>query len=378
MGLSNGQRDDIRNFLLSRGLAFKPLLDEMSDHVACDLENLMDNGLSYEDAWKKTINDLPENHFKEIQQETMGTINKRFTLSRVFTYVGMAALFIAAAFKVFHLQGADEALLMSLGALAIALLTSSVAGIYFNRDKNGALRVLTIVVGVILLMIGYAFKILHLPGADQLVGLSIVTLLAGMIVNTVFVYNHSSGNGNLFTFLHEKYSPGIERFLLIMSAVVIIVRLFAVGLVLIELVVIVAAGLQFTALCWTSMEKNPSKNNTVTLIAVIVAFTCTTVPMLGQMVAFDIRLALVTFFSFVGVFLSFRLDSSTKVSSYLILVIPMVKIGWMNSFASNIPLNVVVVGLMIAGIALSPKTSVSRTFMILSLSGYILELDTIL
>ncbi len=38
MGLSDGQRDDVRNFLISRGLAFKPLLDEMSDHVGCDIE----------------------------------------------------------------------------------------------------------------------------------------------------------------------------------------------------------------------------------------------------------------------------------------------------------------------------------------------------
>jgi hypothetical protein len=257
MGLSASQRDDVRNFLLGRGLAFKPLLDEMADHVACDLENLMDDGLSYEDAWKKTMSDLPEDHFKQIQKETMETINNRFNLSRIFTYVAIAALLFANGFKILHLQGADELILISLMVLALSLLTGSVAGIYFNRDKDGAMSVLSIVIGVVLLQLGYAFKILHLPGADQIVGLSVATLLAGMLVNTFIVYNKASGHGNLFTFLHDKYTPGIERFLLILVAMVLITPMTARGLVMINIVAIVASGLHLIALVWGKMEKDP-------------------------------------------------------------------------------------------------------------------------
>ena len=68
---------------------------------------------------------------------------------------------------------------------------------------------------MILLEIGYTFKILHLPGADQLITLSVVTLIVVLMINTLYVYNNASGRGNLFTSLHERYSPGIERFMLI-------------------------------------------------------------------------------------------------------------------------------------------------------------------
>ncbi|MEI9918497.1 MAG: hypothetical protein WDO14_06815 [Bacteroidota bacterium] len=376
MNLTNDQRDDIRNFLLSRGLAFKPLLDEMSDHVACDLENLMNEGMSYEDAWKQTINGLPENHFNQIQKETMETINHRFTISRVFTYIGMISLIIATIFKIMHLRGADGAVLIGISALGLSLLAGSVSGIYFNRDKEGAMRVVAIVAGIVLVMIAYMFKILHLPGADQMITLGVLTLLVSMVINTQYVYNNASGRGNLFTFLHGKHSPGIERFLLIMLPF-----LAFISLKLGHLIVIFAAGLQFIALVWSAMEKDTSKNDWVTLGAVITTCVCFAIPMFGELVVFNLRLLLVTVFSFAGAFLCFRLEPSRSASSYLVCIAPimffasaLVKLGWMNSFADNWPLNIIVSIAMVAAILLSPKTSITRTFMILSLAGYLLEL----
>jgi hypothetical protein len=376
MGLSKEQRDDIRNFLLGRGLGFKPLLDEMADHVSCDLEKLMTDGLSYEDAWKQTITRLPEDHFIQIQNETMQTINQRYSLSRVFTYVGMAALFGAVIFKVMHLAGGGGLLIGSFGALALALITGSVAGIYFNRDKDGALRVLAVVTGVLLLQAGYAFRLLHLTGATQLVALGVTVLLVAMIVNTMHVYKQASGSGNLFTFLHDKYSPGIERFILIISPLLVFTELK-----LVHLVVIFAAGLQFFALLWTNMEKDPSRNNIATAAAVILACMCFITPMLGEIVSFKIRLILVTLFSFVGAFLVWRLEPSKSVASYLVSLSPIMffmlaimKMGWMISFADNFAVNIIVVAALVAGIFFSPKMSIARTFMIISLAGYLLEL----
>ena len=379
MSLTPEQRDDIRNFLLSRGLAFKPLLDEMSDHVACDLETLMNKGLSYDEAWKQTITDLPEDHFNQIQKETMETINRRFILSRVFTYIGMVAIIVATMFKVMHLAGADQLVILSFGTLAASLLISSVSGIYINREKDGALRVIAMVTGVILLETAYMFKVLHLPGADQLVILGVVTLLVALTINTLYVYNNASGRGNLFTFLHEKYSPGIERFLLIILPFIF----FAYTTGIISVIVIFTAALQFTALIWTRMEKDLSKNNLSTLVLVIMAFSCVMIPMLGHLVVFNVRLTLVTLFAFVGAFLCFRFEPSRNTASYLICVVPimfflvaLMKTGWMHSFADNLPLNVVVMLAIATSIFLSEKCSISRTYMILSLSGYYLEIVT--
>lgn len=376
MALNDSQRNDIRNFLLSRGLAFKPLLDEMLDHVACDLEELMNNGLSYHDAWKQTINQLPEDHFIQIQKETMETINHRFMLSRVFTYAGMAALVGSIIFKIMHLAGANELLLAGIGALGISLISGSVAGIYFNRDKRGAIHVVSIVAGVILVQLGYVFRILHLPGGSQLLTLAVIVLLVTMVVNTLYVHANASGSGNLFTFLHDKYAPGIERFLLLISPLMIFGTLK-----LVHVIIVFAAGLQTLALIWSKMEKDTSKNDGVTLTTVIIACICLSIPMLGELVDYHVRLVLVTLFSFVGAFLAFRLEPSKSLYSYLVCIVPimffmlaLMKMNLMTSFGNNIALNVIVAGTMIVAIYLSPKTSITRTYMILSLAGYLIEM----
>jgi hypothetical protein len=372
MGLSTEQRDDIRNFLLSRGLAFKPLLDEMSDHIGCDLENMMNEGMTYEGAWKHTISQLPEDHFKQIQKETMETINQRFTLSRVFTYVAIVALFGAAVFKILHLKGIGELWILSFLALTVSLVSSSVSGIYFNRDKEGAFRVLGLVIGTIIMMLGYTFKIAHLPGADQLIIIATLTTLVAMVLSTLHAYS-GSGKANLFTFLHEKYTPGIERFLLLL-----IIPIFFSKMV--HIVLCYAAGLQFIALVWRQMYEDESQRNVPNVINVLLACICLLIPMLADVVPLPIRLMAIVLFNFVGVFLSLRFEKTRRASSYLVFIAPvmftltsMVNSGWMPSFAGNIPVNVVVCAIILAGIYLSPKHSALRTFMILSL-GYLLEL----
>jgi len=373
MELTSDQRDDVRNFLLSRGLAFKPLLDEMSDHVSCDLEELMKEGLTYEEAWKQTINQLPDDHFKNIQQETMETINQRFTLSRVFTYVALGGLFLASLFKLLHLRSPGEMAMLSFAALTVSLITGAVSGIYFNRDKEGAMRVLGLVAGTILMMIGYSFKIMHLAGADQLIILAVLITIVSMLVNTFYIYNRTSVNANLFTFLHEKYTPGIERFLLLLIIPILFSRL-------VHIVLVYAAGLQFIALMWRYMDQDASRRNLVNLVGIVVAFTCLMVPMLGGVVAFELRLTAVILFNIVGAFLSFRFEQKPRWSSYLVCIAPimltltsLVKLGWMTSFSDNLPVNAVICVAIVASVFLSPKYSVMRTFMIMAL-GYLLEL----
>jgi hypothetical protein len=183
----------------------------------------------------------------------------------------------------------------------------------------------------------------------------------------------------LFTFLHEKYSPGIERFLLIILPFIF----FAPTTGIICVIIIFTSTLQFTALTWTRMEKDLSKNNVTTLALVILAFTCVMIPMLGHMVDFNVRLIFVTLFSFVGAFLCFRFEPSRNPSSYLICVAPimffmiaLMKIGWMHSFADNWPLNVLVMLSMATSIYLSERASLTRTYMVLSMTGYYLEIVT--
>ena len=385
--LSEEQRSDIREFLIRCGLTFKPLLGEMCDHLACDIENRMKAGLSYKDSWAQVANEFPEDHFKIIQQETMETINKRFSLSRAFTYVALSTLLLALAFKIMHLQFADELLLVSFAALTVSLLVSSVSGIYLNREKKGALRVMGVVVGTILLLSGYTFRILHLPGADQLVMAGVIVSIVAMLFNTLYVYKNASGEGNLFTFLHEKHSPGIERFLLLLLLPMVLYRIATVvtqteySLAVIVLIIIIyASGLQFIALTWSGIENDLRHRNVSVLFSIIAAIICLVIPFAGELVSFYLRLTAVTLFSFIAALLALRFEPVRSVSWYLAYLIPvmftltaMVKIGWIPSFIDYDALNFIVIGLMTAGIFLSRKSGIMRAYFILSLAGYLVE-----
>lgn len=385
--LSEEQRSDIREFLISCGLTFKPLLSEMCDHIACDIEDRMKTGLSYEESWAQVVNTLPEDHFKLIQQETMETINKRFSLSRALTYVGLSTLFLALTFKVMHLQFANELLLVSYASLAVSLLSNSVSGIYLNREKKGALLVMGVVAGTILLLSGYAFLISHLSGAYQLVTAGVIVSMVAMLFNTFYVYKHASGEGNLFRFLHEKHSPGIERFLLLLIVPMALYRVVAVVAqaeyslaVVVLLVVIYASGLQFIALTWSGIEKDLRYRNVSILFSLIAAIICLVIPFAGELAPFYLRLTTVTLFSFFAASLALRFEPVRSVSWYLAYSIPalftlmaMVKIGWISSFIDNSALNIIVIGLMMAGIFLSRKGGIMRAYFILSLAGYLTE-----
>ncbi len=177
------------------------------------------------------------------------------------------------------------------------------------------LRVAGVVLGVILMIFGYAFKILHLAGADRVIVMSVIVLMSALIANTLYVYNHASGSGNLFTYLHEKYSPGIERFLLMSTVLVVIfgvLKLFGGQgrsfISLINVVAIYGAGLQMFSLAWRKIEQDLSQRNAVNVILLVITFACLCLPMLASMIDYEIRLVAVTLFSIVAAIVAFRMD----------------------------------------------------------------------
>lgn len=383
--ITEEERRSVSEFLAYRGLTFQPLLDEMTDHICSEAEEMMTEGKSFEEAFRSITSELPEGHFITIQTETMKTINNRFNVSRVFSFIAMGALLIATAFKIMKLAGAPELLIVSFIGLAGALIAGVLPGLTMKREEKGAFRVLTLVAGTIILMCGYGFKINLLPGADQLIVVGVLTTIIGIIVNTVFVHNNASGRGNLMTYLHEKHSPGIERFLLIIGTPVVIykiVRMFTVadgrGSVadVILIVVIYMAGLQLIALAWRTMEKNgtPSVSSTV---RVLVTGTCLMLPMLAGILPFSVRLACVTIFAVVAATLVYQLDKEkwswvVMVYQVAFIILAMMKVNLVPVY-SNPVLNLIIIAVLTTGILMAKKNGLLRTYMILSVASFLLE-----
>jgi hypothetical protein len=387
--LTDAQRLTLRGYLLSQGLSFKPLQDEMVDHLSCDLEDRMGEGQSFEMAWHQTMSEIPENHFQIIQTEIMETINKRFSLTQGLSILALTFLFISVIFKVFHLQGGDFTLLASFGLMAVSLLTASLTGISINRERKGSARVLGVICGVIILLIAFAFKLMHWPGADQLIVLAEAVLMVSLIANTLYVYKHASGEGNLLTFLHEKHTPGIERFFLFLLMPLAIYKTifilsgstdFIGNFIL--LVVLFGAGLQFIALCWRAAEKDPLKCNAFTLAATIVSFSCSTLVFLGPILPLPIRIVMIAVYSVVSAWLAITMEEKPVplAARMMAVLVPAVFLGWalirlgaLPFSAHSIFFNLPLLAILLIGLFLCRKHGPMRAYMIVSAGSYLFE-----
>ena len=384
--LTAPQRIKLRISLQQQGLTFNPLLDEMVDHVACDIEKQMEQGQSFEDALQRVIHHIPKDQLQTIQREAMETIRKRFILSRGLTFATAALFFISILFKLMHLQFTDELLLISFGCMATALLVSTFSGIYSNHDKKGALRILGVVSGIILSLVGYSFKMLHLPGADQLIVLGVIVTIASVAVNTFYVFRNET-DGNLLTFLHEKNTPVIERFLLFLLIPLMLYKIITLnsGLLfvgnIVLIVVIFASGLQFIALSWRIMEKVVSKKSPLTTTMLMIAVTCLYLPFLGNLLALELRLVVISIFSVAAAALTYHLEQvKNKRYLWVVFLIPLISIGEAltgskilpaatNQLVFNLPIMIILGASLFA----TEKHGPARMYVIISLASYLLQ-----
>lgn len=251
------------------------------------------------------------------------------------------------------------------------------------------MRLLTLITGTIILLAAFSFKFLHLTGADQLVVLGVTVLTLALAMNSLHSYQHSSGEGNLLTYLHEKYTPGIERFLLLLFLPVAIYKVISVltggrefvGNILL-LVFVFTAGIQFFALNWRAMEKDLSKRNIAALISIIVCMLCFILPFLGPILPLEVRIILIALFSPIAGWLALRTDdeSSRPISIVLAVLVSALFVGMALIHLSIIPqssaeifFNIPILLVLVAGIFVSRKQSTMRTFMLISAGGYLFE-----
>ena len=387
MELTSDQKRKIKEYLEQQGLTFLPLQKEMLDHLSCDLELRISEGHSFDIAWVQMKSEIGDNHFQNIQTEVMETINKRFTWSQGLSFLALALLLISTIFKVLHLQFGGVLLIISFALIAAALLTTSLTGVFLNRSKQGAARVLSMIVGMIVLLIAYAFKFLHLTGADELILLAVSVVLVSLLVNSIYVYQHSSGQSNLLTYLHEKYTPGIERFFLILLFPLLVYNLAIIVQAgqpanFILLVVMFGSGLQMIAMSWRTIEKDLLKRKPLTLAATIISSVCLTLPFLGPLVPYEVRVAIVVIFTTTAAWLAYTMEEEQRGVPALIMacLVPLIFIGWglirLNLIAASshaIFFNIPVLLILVAGLLLCRKHGIMRAYMTISVSSYLFE-----
>lgn len=171
-----------------QGLTYMELQQELLDHLCCDVEAEMEEGLEFVMALEKVRKEMGRDRIQQIQEETLLLINQKYRIMKKFMYIlGIIApsmLIIGTVFKVQHWAGAGVMLVLSLFILgAIYLPVFVMVKIRDTREEgkkvNMPMYIFGLIAGIIFIA-GAMFKIQHWPGAG------IMITLSGFV--TVFIF----------------------------------------------------------------------------------------------------------------------------------------------------------------------------------------------
>jgi hypothetical protein len=162
--------DQISHDIRREDISFSHLLEDLIDHVCCDVEYEMQNGMNFSEAYQKVKQKMGPRRLKEIQEETLYLVDTKYrNMKKLMKISGIAGTILfgfAAMFKIQHWPLAG--VLMSFGALTLvfAFLPSALSVLWkeSHNTKRLFLFVSAFLTGTCFIS-GTLFKLQHWPFA---------------------------------------------------------------------------------------------------------------------------------------------------------------------------------------------------------------------
>jgi hypothetical protein len=174
MELQDSQFEQIQT-LVNHCVRMHELQVELLDHLCCHIERELDEGVSFEQAFKNAMEQLAPDGLPAVEVDTIFllTYKTQITMKKLLYSSGFFASFFtlsAFAFRTMHWPGGSA--FMFVGNVFLLLSMLFIAIIAFRNfsflSGNARFRSLSGAVGGIFVAIGSMFKILHYPGANVL------------------------------------------------------------------------------------------------------------------------------------------------------------------------------------------------------------------
>ncbi|HSL85500.1 MAG TPA: hypothetical protein VK861_01035, partial [Bacteroidales bacterium] len=161
-------------------ITFSHLLEDLTDHICCDVEAEMQNGFSFTEAYSRVKRRLGVRRLKEIQEETLYAIDTKYRkmkkTMKISGVAGTVLMGFAATLKIMHLPLAGA--LFTLGALLLALVFLPSALTVLWKETRSGRRLFLFITAFLagsFFILGILFKVQHWPGAGLIITLSLVT-----------------------------------------------------------------------------------------------------------------------------------------------------------------------------------------------------------
>ena len=154
-------------------IVFSHLADELIDHICCDVESEMENGLTFQEAYSRVKQKFSGRRLKEIQEETLYAIDTKYRFMKntmkISGVLGTTLFGFAALFKIQHWPGAG--IMLTLGALILTFaFMPSALGVLWKETRNSNKLVLFIsaFLAAGFFITGILFKIQHWNGSSTI------------------------------------------------------------------------------------------------------------------------------------------------------------------------------------------------------------------
>jgi hypothetical protein len=167
-------------------ISFSHLAEDLIDHICCDVEYAMEDGLTFFEAYMKVKQKMNPRRLKEIQEETLYAIDTKYrnmkNTMKISIVAGATLFGLATLFKIQHWPGAG--FMMSLGALLLTFVfMPSALGVLWKEthNRNKLFLFISAFFTVGFFIFGILFKVQHWQGA------AIVLILAGIFGILFFI-----------------------------------------------------------------------------------------------------------------------------------------------------------------------------------------------
>ncbi len=124
MMLSEEQVEYIRSRVKHGGIGMATLQDDVLDHLCCEVERKMEENLPFDVALTTAIQEFAPEGLAEIEQETLLLLNaKLINMKKIMYGIGFAStssMSMGVTFKLLHMPGGDQ--LVTYGFLTFALV----------------------------------------------------------------------------------------------------------------------------------------------------------------------------------------------------------------------------------------------------------------
>lgn len=190
--LNSHDIEQISQDINRQGISFSHLRDDLIDYVCCDVENEMQDGLSFSEAYQKVKHKMGSNRLKEIQNETLYAVDTKYrnmkNTMKISGIVGTILFGFATLFKIQHWSGAG--IMMTLGALTLTFAFMPSALVVLWKETHSPKRLFLFVSAFFtgtFIVLGILFKVQHWPAAGIILSIGmlcgILLFIPSLIIN---------------------------------------------------------------------------------------------------------------------------------------------------------------------------------------------------